>query len=109
MLSKELDELTPKAKDMIVLLANRTIRKMRHTNQADKEDCLQTGILIMLTNWRHFDSNIGKNAFAYFTEIFKRGMAKGYNDIYKLKGDNNNNIKTISIQSSNDGDGLFNI
>ena len=50
------------------------------------------------------------NIFAYFTEIFKRGMAKGFNEIYKKKGDDEDNpIRMMSINSSNDGQGMHNI
>ena len=49
------------------------------------------------------------NAFAYFTEVFKRGIAKGFNELYKKKGDNDNLIKLLSIEGSNDGQGLHSI
>ena len=107
--SKEIDELTPHAQQMMILLANKTIKKMRYYNPIDKEDCLQTGLMIMFSNWRNFDASKSTNAFAYFTEIFKRGIAKGFNELYKLKGDPDRKIKTISIQSSNDGEGIYNL
>ncbi len=107
--SKELDELTPQAQQMMILLANKTIKKMRYYNPIDKEDCLQTGLMIMFSNWRNFDETKSTNAFAYFTEVFKRGIAKGFNEIYKLKGDPDRKIKTVSIQSSNDGEGIYNL
>lgn len=107
--SKELDELTPSAHQMMILLANKTIKKMRYYNPIDREDCLQTGLMIMFSNWRNFDESKSNNAFSYFTEIFKRGIAKGFNEIYKLKGDPQRKIKTLSIQSSNDGDGIYNL
>ncbi len=106
---KELDELTPIASDMFILLGNRTIKKMKYYNPSDREDCLQTGLMSMFSNWRNFDPAKSTNAFAYFTEIFKRGMAKGFNELYKLKGDPNNEIKCVSIQSSNEGDGIYNL
>lgn len=107
--SKELDELTEPAKGMMILLANKTIKKMRYYNPIDRDDCLQTGLLIMFSNWRNFDENKSTNAFAYFTEIFKRGIAKGFNEIYKLKGDPNGDTKLISMHGSNDGDGIYNL
>lgn len=107
--SKELDRLTTNAENMMILLGNRTIKKMRYYNNADKEDCLQTGLCIMFTNWRNFDEKKSQNAFAYFTEVFKRGIAKGYNDLNRMKGDPEKKMKKISIQSCNDGDGLYNI
>jgi hypothetical protein len=94
---------------MMILLANKTIKKMRYYNPIDREDCLQTGLMIMFSNWRNFDETKSVNAFAYFTEIFKRGIAKGFNELYKLKGDPERKIKTVSINSSNDGDGIYNL
>ncbi len=107
--SKQIDELTPAAQQMMILLANKTIKKMRYYNPIDKEDCLQTGLMVMFSNWRNFDESKSSNAFAYFTEVFKRGIARGFNDIYKCKGDSERKIKTVSINSSNDGDGMFNL
>ena len=107
--SKERDKLTPLAEEMIILLANKTIKKMRYYNPSDRDDCLQTGLLIVFTNWRGFDPNKSLNAFAYFTEVIKRAMAKGFNELYKLKGDPDKKVKTISIQSSNDGGGIYNL
>ncbi len=71
--------------------------------------CYQTGLLYMYQNWHSFNEEKSTNAFAYFTEVFKRGIAKGFNDLYKKKGDSENNIKLISIQSSNDGQGLHSL
>jgi hypothetical protein len=107
--SKEKNELTQQAQMMMILLANKTIKKMRYYNPIDREDCLQTGLMIMFSNWRNFDETKSVNAFAYFTEIFKRGIAKGFNELYKLKGDPERKIKTVSINSSNDGDGIYNL
>ena len=107
--SKELDRLTPKAEEMMILLANKTIKKKRYYNVTDKDDCLQTGLMVMFSNWRCFDEDKSNNAFSYFTEIFKRGIAKGFNDLYKLKGDPDRKVKTVSIQSTNDGGGIYNL
>ena len=65
--------------------------------------------LYLSNNWYNFSEEKSTNAFAYFTEIFKRGLAKGYNQIYKKKGDNDHEIKLISIQNSNDGQGIHSI
>ena len=107
--SKENGELTDLAKDMLILLGNKCIKKMRYYNPIDREDCLQTGIMVMLSNWHNFNPEKSTNAFAYFTEVFKRGIAKGFNELYKKKGDPDGNVKQVSIQSSNDGEGIYNI
>jgi len=90
-LSKEQDSLTPTAEKMLLLLAEKAINKMRYVNEDDRHDCLQFAILDLLKYWRNFNPKY-PNAFAYFTEIAKRGYAKGWNKIHpqKYKG-------TISI------------
>ena len=109
LISKKNDKLTVRAEEMFLLLAQRTIRKMRYYNVCDKEDCMQTGLLDMFANWRNFDVEKSRNPFAYFTEIFKRGIARGFGEVYKKKGDPDGIYKHISIESSNEGDGIYNI
>ena len=105
--SKKQGELTDKAKDMMILLADRTIKKKTYYDPTLRDDCYQTGVEHLLSNWHNFDEKNYTNAFAYYTEIFKRAIAKGFNEVTKLKGDDN--AKQISIQSSNDGDGMYNL
>ncbi len=107
--SKAQGKLTRNAKKMLELLAKKTIKKMRYYSNDDKLDCYQSGLLDMFQNWYNFNEEKSVNAFAYFTEIFKRGLAKGYNELYKKKGDNDHQIKLISIESSNDGQGLHSL
>lgn len=98
-LSLEQDKLTPTAEKMLILLAERAINKMKYVNDDDRLDCLQFAILDLLKYWRNFNPKY-PNAFAYFTEIAKRGYAKGWNKIHptKYKG-------TISITGGGGTDG----
>jgi len=107
--SKAQGKLSNNAKKMLILLALNTIKKFKYINIDDKMDCYQTGLLDMLSNWYNFNEEKFDNAFAYFTEVFKRGAAKSRNQIYSKKGDAKNRIKLISIESSNDGQGLHSI
>lgn len=108
--SKAQGKLTNKAKGMLEILAKKTIKKMRYYNEDDRKDCFQTGLLDLYSNWYNFNDEKSNNAFAYFTEVFKRGLVRGFNDIYKRKGQTDNNyIKMISIEGSNDGNGMYNI
>lgn len=107
--SKAQGKLTNKSKLMLEILAKRTIKKMRYWSNDDKMDCYQSGLLDMFANWYNFNEEKSDNTFAYFTEVFKRGLAKGFNELYKKKGDNKNQIKVVSIESSNDGQGLHSI
>lgn len=84
-ISKEQDELTPKAQAMLIKLANRIITKMSYDSYDDKKDCLQEGLLALFARWRSFKPEKSENAFAYYTEVFKRGSAKGYNEITDKK------------------------
>ena len=92
-LSKEQNILTKEAEKMLMLLAERAINRMRYVSEDDRKDCLQFALLDLLKYWRNFNPKY-PNAFAYFTEIAKRGYAKGWNKIHpkKYKG-------TLSINS----------
>jgi len=93
--SKAKGRLTKEAERMLILLAKNVIRKMYYNDYNDRLDCLQSAYLDVFSNWYSFDENKGDNAFAYFTEIIKRGMAKGWNARYRLKGDPD--AKVISL------------
>ena len=83
-LSKEQDKLTRDAEKMLILLAEKAINRMRYVSEDDRNDCLQFAILDLLKYWRNFNPKY-PNAFAYFTEIAKRGYAKGWNKIHPQK------------------------
>lgn len=85
--SKAQGRLTRAAEKMLILLSKSVIKKMYYNDPDDKLDCLQTAYLDVFSNWYQFDELKGDNAFAYFTEIIKRGLAKGWNSRYKLRGD----------------------
>lgn len=109
--SKELDKLTPTAEKMLVLLAERAINKLSYVNNDDRDDCLQFALLDLLKYWRNFNPKY-PNAFAYFTEIAKRGYAKGWNKIHPLKYKGTLSIDRISTFGSGEdggGGGMFNI
>ena len=109
--SKGRGKLTPKAEQMMILVAKNTIRKKdRNYNTVDdKNDCLQQGLLHMFMNWKNFNHKKYDNAFCYFTEVFKRGTSDGLNLITNKKSYNDDVIKMISIDRSNDGKGLHNV
>ena len=87
--SKAKGKLTRQAETMLILLAKNVIKKMYYQNPDDRLDCLQTAYLSVFQNWYSFDELKGDNAFSYFTEVIKRGLAQGWNKMYKLKGDEN--------------------
>jgi len=101
--SKDQDKLTPTAEKMLMLLAERAITKMKYVSLDDKKDCLAFAMLDLLKYWRGFNPKY-KNAFAYFTEIAKKGYAKGWNKLYPKKYGG-----TISIDGSMDSEGIYSI
>ena len=107
-LSKEADKLTPDAEKMLILLAERAIRKLVYLNEDDRNDCLQFAILDLLKYWRNFNHKY-TNAFAYFTEIAKRGYAKGWNKIHPTKYKNTMSMDRINTKNSDGESGMFNI
>lgn len=105
--SKEQDKLTPTAEKMLVMLAERAIRKLTYVNEEDRQDCLQFALLDLLKYWRNFNPEY-TNAFAYFTEIAKRGYAKGWNKIHPKKYKSTLSLDRSGSNSDGEG-GLFNI
>ena len=107
-LSKGRGILSKKAERMFVLIGENMIRAKVYKNQDDKNDCLQTGLLSMFEKWRNFNEKKYKSALPFFSEIFKRGMAQGFNDL-SYKKNSKDSIIMISMDSSNDGEGFHNI
>jgi DNA-directed RNA polymerase specialized sigma subunit len=106
--SKEQDKLTPTAEKMLVLLAERAINRLNYVNSDDRDDCLQFALLDLLKYWRNFNPKY-PNAFAYFTEIAKRGYAKGWNKIHPVKYKGTLSIDRISTGGDSENGGMFNI
>lgn len=111
-ISKGMGKLTRNAENMIYVLATKAIRKKIYFKDEDKDDCIQTALYNMLTNWHNFNPDKSNNAFAYFTEIFKRSITEMFNQLYNKKGlkpDEQKNVKLISINSINSGNGMYNV
>lgn len=111
--SKAKGDLTRKAQNMFILLVKRIHSKMSYQDPSVGEDALHTGYMRIFDNkiWMSFNEDKTRNSFAYFTEITKRALAQGFNQHYKLKGIPNDQPKphVMSIERTNDGDGMINI
>jgi len=83
MISKGRNELTSKAVDYFIKIANHAIRKLHHKDPRDREDCIQFALLDLLLYWRNFDPTVSNNAFAFYTQMTYNGYAKGYKKIHK--------------------------
>jgi len=108
--SKARGILSRKASYMFQLLVERMIRKLRYSNPDDKKDCMQTALFNLYDNWQSFNEEKYTNCFAYLSEISKRGMAEGFNEIHRMKGQpRDQKLRWISMDTSNEGEGLSNI
>jgi len=106
-LSKEQGKLTNRAVTLLMLIADGVSRKLAYVKVADKEDCASSAKLDLLKYWNGFNPKY-KNAFAYYTEIAKKGAAKGWNKLYPKKY-----AGTISLDStgygSDSSDGIYSL
>lgn len=102
--SQEQDELTPKALKMLMMLAERASNKLIYYNPNDKADCIAFAHMDLYRYWRNFNPEKSNNAFAYFTEIAKKGFAKGWNKLHPKKY-----TGTVSIDGSTTSDGIYSL
>ena len=96
-------ELSPRAIEYFITLANRAILKLKFSNPLDKEDCIQSALLDLLRYCQNFNEEKSNNAFAYFTQIAKNGYAKEYKKIYKHIG-KGEKIEFVSLSQSSDSE-----
>jgi hypothetical protein len=113
-LSKGLGRLTRIAEQQIYVLVQNAIRKneSKFFNEDDKKDSIQTSYLNILQNWQSFNPDKTNSAFAYITEVHKRSTTEFIGTWYNKKGlkkEEQDTIRTVSINSSNNGQGLYNL
>lgn len=85
--SKEMGKLTPAAQKMLLLLCKNVIKKFYYKDLDDRNDCLSNAMYSVLLRWYNFDELKSTNAFAYFTEVIKRGIAAGWRELQRGKCD----------------------
>ena len=102
--SQELDELTPLALKFLMLLADKCSTKLSYRNPEDRDDCIACAYMDLYRYWRNFNPEKSTNAFAYFTEIAKKGFAKGWNKLHPKKY-----AGTVSLTGGEDNDGIYTI
>ena len=103
-ISKEQNELTSRAVEMLLRMVKEGSRVFRYKNLMDKEDCMGRAFEDCWRYWRSFNPDHPKaNVFSYFTQIIKFGAAKGMNELHpEIKA----NIDLVPISES---DGIYNI
>jgi len=105
-ISKKQGHLTKRAEFLLFLLADGVANKLPYAYIEDKRDCAQMAKIDLFKYWDRFNPEY-KNAFAYYTEMAKKGAAKGWNKLYpkKYKG-------TMSLNSSlnsENSDGIYSV
>ena len=69
-LSKEQDELTPKALEFLMLLADKSSIKLSYANPADRQDCIAVAYMDLYKYWRNLVlQRAGINCIPKNTEI----------------------------------------
>jgi DNA-directed RNA polymerase specialized sigma subunit len=97
--SKEKDELTSEALEMIQLMVKRLSTKFSYEYPEDREDCASVAIMDVIQYWRGYNPETSPNAFAYFTTMIINGMGKGWR---KLNGNGKfPKSKKIRLSQSN--------
>lgn len=99
--SKEQNKLTDTAVIYLQKMVKECVRVLRYKASEDKEDCMQFAILDVLQYWNRFDPNKSSNAFSYFTQIIKNGLAKGLKKLFPIKS-----TKIVRISMT---DGIYNL
>ncbi len=85
-ISKERNELTPNAIKIFQRMIKEIIKPMRYKEPMDREDCMAEAMSDILKYWRSFNPEYeNANAFAYFTQTIKKGFAKGWRRLHKIK------------------------
>jgi len=79
---KEKDQLSSKALEMLMLMAEKFANKLTYIYPEDKEDCIQFAVMDCYQYWRGYDPEKSQNAFAYYTQIIKNGFAKGWRKLH---------------------------
>ena len=93
---------------MFVLIADNMILKFkkRYQSEDDMYDCKQQGVLHLFNNWKSFNEKKFSSSLPYFSEVFKRGVVDGFYQIINKKSYGDKNVRTISLDSANEGKGL---
>ena len=80
--SKEKDQLTPQALDMIILMAEKFSLRYSYNYPEDRQDCISFAIMDCYQYWRGYNPEKSQNAFAYITQIISNGFKKGWRKLY---------------------------
>ena len=96
--SKKQDKLTEQALQNIMQIIDGVVKNLYYKNPKDREDCIGICVETVLRYWRGFDPDKGHNAFAYYTQMTKNGLAKGWKDLHPIRRVQQISINEIDIQ-----------
>jgi len=99
LLSKERDELTPRAVEMFMLMANEASKKLKYKDEEDRKDCIAFALMDVVKYWRSYDPEKSKYPFAYYTQIIKNGFAKGWKKLHPLSSTSKVSLSTDNFYS----------
>jgi len=99
LLSKEKNELTPRAVEMLMLMAEGASRKLRYKDEEDRKDCIAFAMMDVVKYWRSYDPEKSKYPFAYYTQIIKNGFAKGWRKLHPLSSTDQVSLSNENLYS----------
>jgi len=97
--SKEVNELTPRALDMLQLMANEASKKLKYRDEEDRKDCIAFALMDVVKYWRSFNPEKSKYPFAYYTQIIKNGFAKGWRKLHPLSATSKVSLSNENLYS----------
>jgi len=103
MVSLAAGKLTRPAQNMFTLITNNISKKFRYRNEEDRQDCKQEALYQLHKNWMSYDPLKTENAFAWATEVVKRGMAKAFNDLNKWGDSYEGHLRMDVLYEEGDG------
>lgn len=83
--SKEQKQLTPEALKMLMMMTERISTVLKYKIEEDRQDCIAFALEDIIRYWDRFDPSKSSNPFAFYTQIIKNGLAKGWRRLYPIK------------------------
>lgn len=97
--SKELDALTPRAVEMLQLMAREASKKLKFRDEEDRKDVIAFALMDVIKYWRSFNPEKSKYPFAYYTQIIKNGFAKGWKKLHPIRDVDKLSLSNESLHS----------
>jgi len=99
LLSKDRDELTPRAIEIFQLMAKEASKKLKYKDEEDRKDCIAFALMDIIKYWRSYNPEKSKYPFAYYTQIIKNGFAKGWRKLHPISSTNKVSLSNENLYS----------